>query len=184
MLPRDIAAKLCDITMTSVSGSGIGLHLFCKYEKGIPNSKGKYHKQIDIKSDSGYIVLPPSIHNKTGKEYAFDPMFPYSSETLKVLSPFPQMLSEKIKADEEKKKTNRDWLFILDGLREGIDGRDEGGTELIGKFVHILWMGFNGDKKFLPFLWEVFQMWNQKNKPPMEEQQLQKIFKSIVSKYL
>ena len=61
-------------TRTARTGSG-GMHLFYKYPAGrvIPN--GKAATNIDIKSNRGYVVLPPSVH-PDGPLYAWENALP------------------------------------------------------------------------------------------------------------
>jgi putative DNA primase/helicase len=60
-------------TLTAISGSG-SRHLYFRYNLDliIPNSKSKigrkYGMGLDIKSDNGYIIAPPSNH-KSGNRY-------------------------------------------------------------------------------------------------------------------
>jgi hypothetical protein len=56
-------------TLTTVSGRGDGgVHLFYRRPSGKLSSK-RLGSGIDIKTSSGYVVLPPSTHPTTGKPY-------------------------------------------------------------------------------------------------------------------
>ena len=48
-------------TLTSQTGGG-GVHYFFCYEDGVRNSSGKIAPGIDVKSEGGYVLVPPSIH--------------------------------------------------------------------------------------------------------------------------
>lgn len=53
-------------TLTAETGGG-GFHLVYRYPGG--RLKGKLGAGIDVKSNGGYIVAPPSVHPDTGKPY-------------------------------------------------------------------------------------------------------------------
>lgn len=88
-------------TVRARSGAG-GLHLYFKYPEGdtVKNSvgnEGTGNKGIDFRGDGGYIVAPPSIHDKTGQAYVWEnsifdtelhdcPEFMYSSNAGATLS--------------------------------------------------------------------------------------------------
>lgn len=57
-------------TLTSKTGGG-GVHYFFRYEANVPNSTAKVAAGIDVKSDGGYVVAPPSIH-RSGKHYEWN----------------------------------------------------------------------------------------------------------------
>ena len=181
--PDVVGRTVCPPTLTSRTGSG-GLHLFCKWEQGIKNSQKRVHKQIDIKNDGGYVVLPPSIHDKTGKEYLFDPMFPFNENNVEQLAPFPLPLQKKLMEVQDQKMSHLDWKYILKGVHEKVDGRNGAAVQLIGKCLNTLFIEFNGDPEFLPFLWDYMKWWNTKNKPPMSERELRHSFESIVTRVI
>jgi hypothetical protein len=54
-------------TLTSFTGGG-GSHLLFEYVSGIRNQAGKIAPGIDMKTDGGYIVAPPSMH-RSGISY-------------------------------------------------------------------------------------------------------------------
>ncbi len=64
-----MAERLVPRTLHVHTGSG-GLHLYYRHpgqpiaSRPMPNRPG-----IDIKADGGYLVLPPSIHHRTGRPY-------------------------------------------------------------------------------------------------------------------
>ena len=181
--PDEIRFAVCEPTLTSRTGSG-GLHLFCKYVPGLDNSTKSVHRQIDVKNDGGYVVLPPSIHDKTGRTYAFDPLFPFKPENVEVLADFPRVLKNKIIENQGKKKSNLDWKYILEGVHQKVDGRNNASAELLGKCLNALNIEFNGDPIILPFLWEFMEYWNKKNKPPLSDYELRNTFESIVKRVI
>lgn len=58
-------------TLTSVTGGG-GSHLLFRYADGIRNQNGQIAPGIDVKSDRGYIIAPPSSH-QSGRAYQWAP---------------------------------------------------------------------------------------------------------------
>lgn len=76
-LARLIAAGLTPPTARVHTGSG-GLHLYYRHPgHPVPCSQGKPGQGlgpgIDVKADGGYVVLPPSVHPRTGRPYRWIP---------------------------------------------------------------------------------------------------------------
>ncbi|MEV6694175.1 bifunctional DNA primase/polymerase [Micromonospora sp. NPDC051196] len=72
-LVRLIAAGLIPPTARVRTGSG-GLHLYYRHPgRRVPCSQGKPGQGlgpgIDVRADGGYVVLPPSVHPRTGRPY-------------------------------------------------------------------------------------------------------------------
>jgi hypothetical protein len=64
-----MAARLVPRTLHVHTGSG-GLHLYyCHPGHHLPSRPMPNRPGIDIKADGGYLVLPPSIHHRTGRPY-------------------------------------------------------------------------------------------------------------------
>lgn len=81
---------------------------------------------------------------------------------------------EIIPAAQIPAKSNQYWVNVLQGLHEGEGkGRDSTAASLLG---HLL-------RKYVdPFVaYELMVCWNERNTPPLEERDLQKIYKSILS---
>ena len=181
--PEEVKWTICEPTLTGKTGGG-GLHLFCKWESGIKNSQKRVHKQVDIKNDGGYIVLPPSVHDKTGNSYAFDPMFPFNEHNVETMAAFPIPLKQKLLERQDEGMTKLDWKYLLEGVQEKIDGRNNAAAQLIGKCLNALYIEFDADPMFVPFLWDYIKHWNTKNTPPLNERELRHTFESIVKRVL
>ncbi|OHX05198.1 bifunctional DNA primase/polymerase [Micromonospora sp. WMMB235] len=85
-LARLIGAGLTPPTARVLTGSG-GLHLYYRHPGGrVPCSQGKPGQGlgpgIDVKADGGYVVLPPSIHPRTGRPYRW-----VSGQTVREMPP-------------------------------------------------------------------------------------------------
>lgn len=165
--PEELSIRF-GLSVTSITGSG-GRHVFCKYEN-VGNSVGLAHPQLDIRSDGGIIILPPSLH-ESGKYYEWDDLFPWSKEHLSALLPFPTDLKVLL-----KNKPKTDWNDIVSGVGEG--SRNSSATALAGKLV-----GAFG-REDLHAAWELLNLWNtHRNDPPLSQRELQSTFKSIVNKH-
>ncbi|MFF0822159.1 bifunctional DNA primase/polymerase [Micromonospora haikouensis] len=72
-----IGRGLLPPTAYVVTGSG-GLHLYYRHPGDpVPCSQGKHGQGlgpgVDVKADGGYVVLPPSVHPRTGRPYQWAP---------------------------------------------------------------------------------------------------------------
>lgn len=64
-----LAERLLPRTLWVLTGSG-GQHLYYRHPgQHIPSRPMPGRAGIDIKADGGYVVLPPSIHHRTGRLY-------------------------------------------------------------------------------------------------------------------
>ncbi len=158
---EDLQARWC-LSVSSQTGSG-GRHVFCKY-RDIQNSAKEVHPQIDIKSDRGYVILPPSLH-ESGRLYQWDPLLSWSEDNLQNLARFPDALYNAPKRAETK-----EWLSIVQGVGQG--SRNVSAAKLIGK---LLW-------QFTPTeAWTLTDAWNKTNNiPPLDQRELKNVFLSIL----
>jgi len=160
----DLLAKF-DLTMTSKTGSG-GYHLFCQYEPRLKNSVGLVHDQLDIRSDGGIIILPPSKHDKYRTTYDWTDLSPWTPNNLKALMPVPEWI---IQMNKEKDK--HDWLKEMDGV--GAGRRNDTAAAIAGKFIGAV------GRNQLEVAWKMLWFWNKTNDPPLEDKELRTTFQSI-----
>lgn len=167
---RVLAAKL-PITVSSFTGSQ-GIHKFFNYSN-IPGSLGTLHKQVDVKNDGGYVILPPSFYGDYKGEdayYGWDDLSPWSEDNVKQLADIPQWLHDKgHQVDRERK----DWSKITKGVSAG--ARNTTAASMAGKMLN----AFFGDPEPA---WRMLYAWNQLNSPPLEEKELLAVFNSILKR--
>lgn len=58
-------------TWTATTGSG-GRHLFFKLQGSMKRQQHLYDNQVDFQTDGALVILPPTIHAKTGRPYKWD----------------------------------------------------------------------------------------------------------------
>ncbi len=148
--------KVEDFNTPTVKTGGGGYHLYFKYNESI-KSKGGVLKKVDVKSESGLVVAPPSFH-ASGNNYQW-----LKRPEEYGLEDFPLDL---IKANEEKASStikNGNWYErLLGGVAEG--ERNVAATKLAGRYFKF-GISKNEVKKFL-------EAWNQKNRPPLNLKEL------------
>jgi hypothetical protein len=157
---RSIPPTVCQKT-----GSG-GKHYLFKYNKdyNMSNRVGIENK-IDIRGDGGYIVIAPSWHPKGQYEWMV------SIENDKPADA-PEWLLTLIGNAKEYKKVDPKLAY---GSPEGM--RNQSAASVIG---HIL-------NNIHPNYWVDFGLgglreWNKRNTPPLPDDELVKIFKSIAAR--
>lgn len=161
--PRELA-DLYGLQLTTNTGGG-GHHLICKYKPDVlGNTVKDIHPQIDIRTEKGYIILPPSIHEGTGIRYSWDKLVDESSEPLEL----PPLILEQSEASQG---TPKDWSMIGKGVGKG--SRNNTATQLTGKLLLI----FDEDTA-----WQMLKGWNSHNSPPLLERELWSAFSNIVKR--
>jgi len=58
-------------TWTATTGSG-GRHLFFRTESSMKRQQHLYDNQVDFQADGALVILPPTIHAKTGRAYKWE----------------------------------------------------------------------------------------------------------------
>ncbi len=147
-------------TYTVQTGSG-GFHLYYAYKEGL-SSKNGILPGIDIRSDGGFIVTPPSIHPKTKKPYVVTmdidmEVFPADR--------FPKEIQEKSPPGEWKKH-----------LANGAKKNERNDT--LASFLGGLMLTFEPDdwEMLYQFVW----WWNNsKVDPPLPKYEVDATFKSV-----
>lgn len=151
---QDEHGKLPD-TVQAVTGGG-GDHYFFKYESDVVGRIG-YRNGIDIKSDGGYVIVYPSVH-VSGQTYEW---YAEQSPTKKALAVAPVWMKERKQALATP---------IPDVIPEG--KRDATLVSLAGSMRR---RGASENSILLAITSEN----NVRCKPPLPDEQLQKIAKSV-----
>lgn len=148
-------------SLTSITGSG-GRHVLYAFAD-IPNSAKTLHPQIDIRSEGGYIILPPSPH-PSGNKYRW--LDDWDDTAPSRLTPFPSQLLR----NRHGARDDRDWLRITQGV--GTGSRNMSAAKLAGLLV----------RKLEPHIaWDLLKAWNtSNNQPPLPAEELSKTFNSIL----
>lgn len=158
-------------TVHAITGSG-GSHYLFKYQEGIGN-KVDILPGIDIRGDGGYIVVPPSKHI-SGRQYEWElSSRPYVNPIVDA----PQWLLDKIINSEEgksKRKPSSYWAKIIRGVDEG--KRNSTAASMVGYLL----------RRYVDpiMVVEIMHLWNERNNPPLEKDELNKIIDSIARKEL
>jgi len=89
----DFLKKFPEAKCTRQTKTGKGVHFYFRWSPGIRNSAGTFQNGIDVRSDGGYVVAPPSIHpNGT----------PYKWLNKKSIEPLPQKIKELLTRSKKK----------------------------------------------------------------------------------
>jgi len=151
-------------TVEQVTGGG-GRQLFFKHSGEMTN-KVKFALGLDTRSDGGLVVVPPSLHISS-ERYRWK-----SPPDQVALAMCPEWLLKEIGASQPVAnglKNENGWVVTaLEGVDRG--QRDAMGIKLCGYFFEKRLEA----KEVLAIL----RMWNEKNEPPMTEQQVEKIVRS------
>jgi hypothetical protein len=161
------------ITMATKTGGG-GYQFFCLYEPRHSGNVLGYECGVEIKNDAMSVTLAPSIHPKTGNQYAWWNMAPFSEGNIKNLA----LLPKTIHSEKTIPATEGDWLQMFNGVGSG--NRNETAARVIGKMLTSMMSSFRGSPDFIPTLWDFAVFWNSRNTPPMPESELRTVFASII----
>lgn len=150
-------------TVICKTGGG-GYHFYYEYPIDEQlNCKLRFRKLTDLKAEGGYIVAPFSIH-ETGSKYNWS-VSPDQAE----IADFPEDLLKEIK---NKAPVKANMEIIKEGVGEG--QRNESATRYAGYLLTK-----TEDDKWETEVWIKLLDWNQKNEPPLEEQELRGVFESV-----
>lgn len=151
-------------TVTAKSGRD-GKHYYFKYEPNIPN-RVKFAPYYDIRSEKGYIIVPPSPHVCGGKYEWIEPI-----GTIE-LAPFPERVKNAVKTTYHDSRVALEKI-INEGVKEG--ARNDSAASFAGSLLSRY-----PQNQWSTMVWPILQMWNkEKNFPPEDEDALFKTFASI-----
>lgn len=151
------------------SGSGHGAHHIMRYPApGVVKTCANVIPKVDLRSDGGLLVLPPSLH-VSGNRYEW-----LEGRSILELDPPDFAWERLLGSSTEGTPTSgaikpRAWYeILLAGVAE--PGRNVAATRLAGRYVNM----FSYEET-----WLLLRAWNRVNLPPMEEGELRVIFESI-----
>jgi hypothetical protein len=167
----DIGINLSDLPDTpTVSTGGGGLHLYFRYpESQTVLTRAGVLKHVDIRSDGGVVVAPPSMH-RSGKPYTW-----VEGKGIQSLDPAdfdfarlaPGITSEE---DGNGNGTGGAWFDeALRGVAQG--GRNETAARLAGRYYSL---GMSPAEVL-----HLLHAWNATNAPPLDAEEVEKISNSI-----
>jgi hypothetical protein len=153
-------------TTAEVLTGGNGRHLYFAAPPGLRSAV--LGPGLDLKAEGGYVLAPPSIHPETGKEYVWHPE---RGALLRqsMLPGLPQWAIHK-GARVHQARPDAHWAKIArEGFGEG--ERNTGAASYIGHLLSYL----DPEEVF-----ELVFLWNRaRNKPPLPNGELHKVFMSI-----
>jgi hypothetical protein len=145
------------IETPTVQTGGGGKHYYFKYtEKISQGHNATLH--IDVRNDGGYALMPPSITNKGSYFWIKDLKTP--------LAELPQDFINLYSKNIVKK------VLDFSGAVEG--SRNQTAVSVVGKLV----ANFRHD---LDLAWVSFKSWNDRNTPPLPDEELKTIFNWCVN---
>lgn len=160
-------------TLTARTGGG-GRHLFFRWpslDVGISNSISAVAPGVDVRGAGGYVLAAPSWH-VSGKVYEWLDLDDEDDLRAAIVEPPAWLLArvmDRAPEDGERKPTEP-VDAVLDGVGEG--QRNAAAARLCGHLVARL-----VDPEIA---WLAMQGWNRRNRPPMDEDELRKVLKSVV----
>ena len=160
-----------DLETSSVTTQSGGTHYYFKYPEEIeriPNARGLW-QGIDVRADGGYVVAPPTL-GETGKLYEWN-----GGDLSGGLQYLPEILIEEL-AKRGTKQTLTDMAKseLLSPQAEG--GRHDAMLRLVGHFAAI------GETRAAS--WRIISLWNDKNTPPIEGDELLRQFEDMWGRFV
>lgn len=153
-----------NLSKTPTVKTSRGFHYYFKYPDIKVVTSSNHLEKVDIRSDGGFIVAPPSIH-ESGFKYEW---ITGLDETELAEFPF-----EKFKAKQTIPVTNgKDWEPIFSGTREG--NRNTTTAQIAGKLLSLM-----PSNEWERTTWPLLKALNRLNVPPLDENELRATFNSI-----
>lgn len=147
-------------TLTVRTGNG-GYHLYYQYHPGLTISANAYKNLpgVDIRSDGGYVIAPPSVTSYAGKGGT------YSVYRDLPIAPFPASLFP-----DSKKRSKK--LSALIGTKKG--SRNDSLASLAGTLLRSA-----KEEDWETEVWTSLVLTNNANTPPLPTHELRTTFESI-----
>lgn len=155
---------------TAVSETSPGHYQYFFNHPGfqVPNSTKLVAPNVDIRGDGGFVVLPPSRHfNKETGEQDFTYKWSIAPKEAGFAN-LPEHILEKV-------KTKKSLDTVVIGSSQG--SRNNDATVVAGSLLSKHPRG-----EWESICWPLLQGWNEKNNPPLSEDELKSVFDSIASR--
>ena len=150
---------------TRISKTARGYHVWVKVTEHVKNQK---YPALDIKSDGGYIIAPPSVHPDGATYELLNPDIPIR----KVQNLGEIEIDVTAKPQGKREITNNEPYWVTQALAGVVDGeRGDTAIKIAGYFRNLMPIGITTS---------LLVDWNLKNRPPMEEA---RILKTVESAY-
>jgi len=145
-----------------------GLHAYSRHPGGkVPNAVGIL-PGVDVRGDGGFLYAPPSQHPSGGTYEWLEPLVPPHE-----LPPMPEWVATALAGEVAPTPPENELLELLrTGVAEG--RRNDTAARLAGYYLA---QGLDGEAVLL-----MLQAWNQRNRPPLPEEELAKVVESIDKK--
>ena len=156
---KSIRKELRVSLQTLIARTGGGCwHLFYRLDGAVVPSRNRAFPMVDIKSERGFVVLPPSKH-KSGSQYRWIRLMPKGYLAISEL--IPKMPTV---------ETSAGWYAdLLNGVEEGL--RSDVATRLAGRYASL---GLS-----LQEMWLIMVAWNERNRPPLSGTDLKTTVKFV-----
>lgn len=163
-------------TPISLTGGG-GEHYIFDWPGFSISNRANLEPGLDVRGDGGYIVAPPSNH-ASGHYYTWELAY-HPTEMRPAAMPawFIKLIQEPRKAEivgEGADEIDALQTMVERGVTEG--ERNDSATRLAGRY---LGMGLSG-----PETRHLLMGWNRLNRPPMDEDEIDKVIQSVARREL
>jgi hypothetical protein len=153
-------------TIEAMTGGG-GRHLYFTHPGGLIRNRAGIAQGIDLRSDGGYVVAPPSIH-PNGRRYLWSPGWS-PEDTAPV--PLPRWLMTAT-GGLRPRRTLDDWRRLA---REGVPEGQRNST-IASLTGHLLWHGVDPQVAL-----ELLLAWNRTRcRPPLDDAEVARVVQSIM----
>lgn len=158
-------------TAEVVTPSG-GRHRYYRFDERVTRSKLENYPGIDLQGQGRYVCVPPSQH-PNGGTYEWELSSHISDTPIATLPEFFIKLAQHSESGEVKARPKEHWVKLLQGVEDG--GRNDALTSLTG---HLLRKNVN-----VAVAYEIVSCWNEaRNEPPIEEEEFDRTFNSVLQK--
>lgn len=177
-------------TLTAQTGGG-GKHFIFHHPGGKLGNRANIRPGIDVRGDGGYIVAPPSGHVSGGwyfwpegwRQWAPGPLPEWLHVLLTRAEPPPTATAKEKGNDNGRTSVAQLWqdavAYVASAAGVGEGQRNSGAFSLAGHLA--AFVTDDGLRLSEPQIIELVALWNGKNTPPLNENELTKAVRSALS---